>query len=58
MLLVALEVFLLSCFISLQKEYRFYLMGTHSPMTFLHPTNEGQAWVLGYLPVHLHLKKQ
>lgn len=58
MLLVALEVFLLSCFISLQKEHRFYLMGTHSPVTFLHPINEGQAWVLGYVPVHLDQEKQ
>lgn len=48
---------LLSCFTSSQKKHWSYLTGTHSPVPFLHPIKQSQAWVLGYLSVHLNLEK-
>lgn len=48
---------LLSCFTSSQKKHWSYLTGTHSPVPFLHPIKQSQAWVLGYLSVHLDLEK-
>lgn len=56
--LVASDVFFSQPgFTSTQNECWYYLMGTHSPVPFLHPINQGQAWVLGYLSVHLDLEK-